>query len=99
MAEPVTDFDSFEDYGNRIRWLLALLAWVENARHVVDSLDIHAQIHPRLRQQLQCCDIRYFLGWQEDESAGLQELQTVIARMTAEMAEAGDALARQLRAA
>lgn len=95
MAEPITDLDCFEDYGNRIRWMLALLAWVENARQVLDSLDIHAQIRPRLREQLQASNTRYVLGWQEEESEGLQELQSQIARMTAEMARAGEALSRR----
>lgn len=99
MSKPAINLDSFEACGDRIRWMLALLAWVENARQVLDSLDIHAQIRPRLREQLQASNTRYVLGWQEDQSAGLQELQTVIARMTAEMAQAGDALARQRCAA
>lgn len=96
MSEPVTDFDSFEDYGNRIRWMVALLAWIEDARRVLDSLDIHAQIHPRLRELLQASDVRYLLSWEEDTSAGLHELQSQIARMTREMAEAGEALRKRL---
>ncbi|MDG0856375.1 hypothetical protein [Roseateles puraquae] len=99
MAEPITDFDCFEDYANRIRWMLALLAWVEDARYLVDRIDIQAQIRPRFREQLNAADVRYALNWSEDQSAGMQELQTLIAGMTAEMAQAGQALVRQRRAA
>jgi hypothetical protein len=95
MSDAATDFDAFEDYGNRIRWMLALLAWVENARRVLDGLDIHAQIRPRLRELLQASDVRYAISWADDESSGLQELQSMIAELTAEMARAGEALTRR----
>lgn len=94
MAD-AANFDAFEDYGNRIRWMLALLAWVENARRVLEGLDIHAQIRPRLRELLQDSSVRYHVNWADDESSGLQELQNMIADLTTEMAIAGEALARR----